>query len=465
MRLPPALLALLAALANAGCGGPPAAARRAEALLVAGDVVGAEALVAAELPRHPREPLLYRVRIGARLLSGDAAGAVAAYRELTTRLGSDESVTLRAFAIATLWQALASPSADARRAAVEAAVALDEEELADPVAALLADNDEVVRASAAAALLTAHPDAPEILALALASDEPAARALAVGALAARLGRHAAADLVAALDDPDASVRRAGVQALVRAGLHERAAALLALAQRDPSGPVRAAALRALADFGAHAEAALPAFADPFLGVRLAAVVLAARSTGAQPDERRAALDRAAAGPDLHLALAAATARARSGDRTTAASVLASALAAGDPTVRVAAAGAAADLVGTDAPRALAGLAVDVDPTVQLAAARALLALGRTDAALPVLTRVLLLAEDALRLDAALLLVRANGDRSPLEPLAHASSPLVRIAAVSALAATRGRVPAALLDALADPSPKVRVAAARGLAAR
>jgi HEAT repeat protein len=96
-----------------------------------------------------------------------------------------------------------------------------EDALAAAVGDLLrTDASEVVRGAAAGLLgLVGRPDVPGILAATLAGPakdaHPYPRSEAAAALARRDGDVARSALVAALDDPDAGVRRAAIEALFR----------------------------------------------------------------------------------------------------------------------------------------------------------------------------------------------------------------------------------------------------------
>src|SRR5262249_57976179 len=94
-----------------------------------------------------------------------------------------------------------APDAAARRAAVETAERHDAAELYDDVTALLGDEDDAVRAAAAGAVLRSHPDAARVLASALSSGSPEARALAVAALGRKIPDLARKEIRAALADP------------------------------------------------------------------------------------------------------------------------------------------------------------------------------------------------------------------------------------------------------------------------
>lgn len=453
------LACLLAALAVA-CGGPPSSAREAQRRLEAGDLSGAEQIVEQELLSYPKEPLLWNVRIRVHLARGDAARAVAAYREWRELRRGHDRGALRAMALSTLWQGMGSPSAEVKIAAIEAAVALDAESLAERVSQLLDDDHEQVKATAAAALLRSHPDAPTILTEALESDDPRARAIAVEALGRKVGRAAREEILSALGDADANVRVAAIGAFAAILEGGDGARLAEMAAKDPDGRVRAAALRALARarWKGAVAVAREALADAYLGARLAAVETLKELAG---QEARAELARLAAGTDPFLALRAGVALARLGDRGPGRAALERALAAEDWTIRAAGLNAAAELAPREQAVALvAPLARDPEPAVRLAAARALERLGRGRDAAAIWAEALAWPDEALRLQAAADLMRAGDPRgrAALEALATTASPATRRQAVASLAAAREPTDGAIA-ALADENGLVRVAAA------
>jgi HEAT repeat protein len=389
----------------------------------------------------------------------DLPGALASYRAWRAQKKQDDHKALRALALQTLYQALRSDAPEVRRAAIEAAWQLDEAELAEPVARLLDDDDDAVRATAAAALIKSHPDAGRVLAETLGSPEADARVIAVRALGDRVGKRAHDDIARALGDKDGRVRAAACQALEHAFRDDDTARLVELAGKDPDGQVRAAALRALTH-ERPAAAAAPARAlltDGYLGARLAAVeALSSKAIDATADLRQLA-----AGTDSFVALRAAAALARRGERDLAAKALDAAIASPEWTVRAAAANATPMIVpAADAAPRLDKLATDADAGVRLAAARAWITLGKLDKATPVLVAALDSSDDGTRLEAAIDLqrIRDTHGAPALDALMGSHDANVRKGAAAALR-DGGAVGDALLALLADPQPEVRVAAA------
>ncbi len=456
---------LCALLAATACATPPPQARAAQERLLAGDLRGAEAAIDEGLVQHPRDSSLWNLRIRVRALRGDNARAVADWREWRQLRGGPDLGALRAIAKLTLWNGTKSDSAEVRVAAIEAAWALDDDELAEPVAHLLDDDDEVVRASAAAALLRSHPDAPAVLNDALKSPEPRARRIAIATLGDKVGAPARADIVDGLADQDASVRTAACVALGRVKNADDAARLVAAA-KDADGNVRAAALRALADVQARAgvDVARAALADSYLGARLAAVELLDHALGA---DARVDLERVAAGADAFSALRAGVALARRGARAPGTAALKTASAAKQWTVRAAAANAVVSIVGKgDAPAYLAAFATDAEPAVRLAAARAYIQADRLVDAARLLGEALLAPDESARLQATIDLQRLSDARAAAawDTLLASAEPGIREQAVAALR-SGGPLADGLVGALADASWKVRIAAAWSVLAR
>ena len=87
-------------------------AQHAVALYETGDYVGAARAAESGLATHPQDEGLWQMRVRAALAQGDAAGIAKAYAAYRAQLGGDDDKELlRDLAIATLGQALASPSA------------------------------------------------------------------------------------------------------------------------------------------------------------------------------------------------------------------------------------------------------------------------------------------------------------------------------------------------------------------
>jgi HEAT repeat protein len=446
-------------LALAAACGPSAAARRAQSLYDQGDYQGAARSADADLAAHPGDAALHRVALRARLAGGDARGAVDGY--LAWRNGQDDDrVALRLLAETTFQQALRSPSNATKVQAIEAIEELEIEALADDVMQRLGDEDDQVQAAAAVAVLHAHPQAPEILAAMLTSDDPAARAIAVRGMAEKIGVHAEDDLRNATRDPDPRVRRAAIGGLAPLDDGETTDVLVQLAQKDPDDGVRAAALHALArgKRGDQRAVASAALGDTSLAVRLAAVDVIAASGDA------AAIHGLLANPDPLIAAQAARAAAKT-DPAGAAAAIDRALADPAPETRAAALNLAVAALGKPAAAERAARAsADAAVPVRLAAARVLASTGHADQAAPIFAAVLASGSPDDQIQAAADLARQGDARgvSSLAELARSADSVPRRRAAALAHLTARRITPGLVTALADPAPEVRVDAARVL---
>ena len=460
MRHAFALLALALCAVTPACAST--AARCAQSAYDRGDYTGAARLADAGLAKEPGDGDLWRVRIRADLARGDARSAVAAYKRWRGGRG-DDADTLRGIAFDTLEQALASPARQVQVQAIQIVEDLMIEDLSQPVAEQMADEDDVVAAAAAVAVLRAYPQAPQVATDMLASEDADARAIAVAGIARKVGLRAVDDLRHAAADPDPRVRRAAVAGLAGAGDPATLDLLRTLAQRDPAGDVRASAILALARTkqAAFAPIASAALADPYLGARLAAVELYAAIGD------RAAVDRLLTGADVAVAIRAARA-ARDRNPTGAAAAIDRGLADAEWTVRAGAVNVLRSVVDDAGALARARRAVaDAELEVRLAAARVLAAAGQRAEAAAVFTAALAAAlapTDPTRVQAAIDLARLDDARgvAALSELAErgATPELRRMAAGGhALAHT---ITPGLVAALGDDSPAVRLEAARAV---
>jgi HEAT repeat protein len=451
-------------LVFAGC---VSRAQHTVALYETGDYAGAARTADAELASHPGDEALWQMRIRAALALGDRPGVAKAYAAYRDRLGGDDDrELLRDLAIATLGQALASPSVKLKVAAIEAVEAAELEPLADQVAQRMRDDDDRVVAAAAVAVLHGAPDAPKAAGDMLRSEDAEARRIAVEGIARKVGKLALADLEAAGGDPDPRVRRAALRWLGQ--LQDAGAAeLLTRHLRDPDEAVRAAAATALARVGAASrELARVALADPALAVRLAGIELLAAA------HARAELAALADDGDPVVATEAAIA---AGGGLPAARALDRAASAAAWATRAGAANLAVRAVGKDAAVVVARkLAGDAELSVRLAAARVLAHAGdrnsrdrnsRDRTAAAAIFAAALASLDH-QLDAAIDLA-ALDDARGITALDHAIGDPERAApARAAAAAAHGaahRITPGLVAALADDSGAVRVEAAAVLA--
>jgi len=90
--------------------GCAAHARPAVALYESGDYAGAARAADRALAAHPGDEALWQMRIRAALALGDGDGVARTYAAYRAQIGQDDRALLRDLAIATLGQALASPS-------------------------------------------------------------------------------------------------------------------------------------------------------------------------------------------------------------------------------------------------------------------------------------------------------------------------------------------------------------------
>ncbi len=445
-------LSLAVSLAlGAGCAGH---ARPSIALYEKGDYAGAARAAEEGLARHPDEDALWGMRIRAALALGDGPAIATAYRAYVERRHEDDDELLRDVAVATLRQALASPSARLQIVAIGAIQDAELHGLADDVAERMGADDDRVAAAAAVAVLRGYPQAPQVASDMLRSEDPEARRIAVEGIARKIGDQAADDLQRAAIDTDARVRRIAIRWLGE--LKVRAAVpVLTRRLRDPDEAVRATTVTALGRLGQGdlAQVATVALADRALAVRLAGLALLVEL------KQTAALTRLAeADPEPLVAAEAALAVARP---ELAARALAAALASEQWTHRAGAANLARRVLGPVQAFELARrLAEDPEVGVRLAAARVLAAGGDRAAAWTMFAHALTSPDHALQAATELAI---QGDPRGLAALdaavvdaAHPAED--RAAAVAAHRSAR-RITPGLVAALADPSGLVRAEAA------
>jgi HEAT repeat protein len=444
---------ILGCLAAAACANH---AHPSVVLYETGDYAGAARVADRELATHPGDEGLWQMRVRAALALGDAPGVAKAYASYRAQLGGDDDKgLLRDLAIATLGQALASPSAKLKIAAIEAVAASEIQELAEQVAQKMSDDDDRVVATAAVAVLRGYGDAPKAASDMMKSEDPEARRIAVDGVGKKVGRLALADLEKAGADSDARVRRAAVRWLGE--LKDRdAVELLTERMHDPDDAVRAVAATALARIGLGnlAELGQLALRDPALPVRLAGITLIVAAH--RPDQLTVLVD----DPDPIVAAEAAIARGGG-----AGPAIERAATAPSWTIRAGAANLAVRGLGTPAALALARrLVADPAVAVRLAAARVLAHGGDRAAAAAVFAAAL---EDLdHRVQAAIDLAEQDDPRGmqALDRLVRdpAHGPLARAAAAAGHRAAHHVTPG-LVAALADDSGAVRVEAAAALA--
>jgi HEAT repeats len=436
-------------------------AQQVVALYETGDYAGAARAADTGLAAHPGDEGLWQMRVRAALAQGDGPGVARTYAAYRGQLGGDDDKPLlRELAIATLGQALASPSVQLKIAAIDAVADAELQDLAEQVAARMADDDDRVVAAAAIAVLHGYPDAPKAAGEMLHSEDPEARRIAADGIGKKVGKLAIADLEQAGADPDPRVRRTALRWLGQLKDVD-AVELLTKRLHDPDDAVRAAAASALARIGIGnlPELGKLALRDRALAVRLAGIELL---VAARLVETQAALTALIDDPDPIVAAEAAIAR---GGGALAAGPIERAASAGEWTIRAGAANLAVRALGTPAALVLARkLAADPELAVRLAAARVLAHGGDRPAAAAIFATALLSPD--LALQAATDLTEQDDARG-LEALDAAVRDPDRGAPARAAAAgahrTARRVTPGLVAALADDSGVVRVEAAAALA--
>ncbi len=429
-------------------------AKHSVALYDKGDYAGAARAADQELATHPDDDGLWGMRIRAALAQGDGDGVARAYGSYMGHREELDKDLLRELAVATLGQALASPSAKLKIAAIDAVEAAELQALADQVAQRLGDDNDRVAASAAIAILHGYPqEAAPVADQLLKSEDADARRIILDGLGKKVGKLAFADLERGGSDSDARVRRVCVRWL---GLLKDPDAVELLTKRthDPDDGVRANAFDALANINiGNLEAfGKQALADKSFAVRSASIGLFVAS------HREEDLVPLTDDADPLIGLAAATALHRP---ELARKAVDRAIASPEWTVRTGAANSLVAALGKEQARATAKQLVgDPDLHVRLAAARVLAHAGDpADAA-----AVFAAAPGDIQAVADLA---ALGDRRGLEGLDGAvrdpkRTPDQRAEAASAHRAAH-RVTPGLVAALADASAIVRVAAAATLA--
>ncbi|MGE0547818.1 MAG: HEAT repeat domain-containing protein [Kofleriaceae bacterium] len=434
-------------------------AKQSIKLYEAGDYAASARAADQGLAAHPGDEGLWQMRVRSAVALGDRDGIATSYASYRTQLGEDDRELMRELAIATLEQALASPSAKLKLAAIETIAAARIERLADAVTMKMDDSDDRVVAAAAIAVLRAHPQAPQIADDMLHSEDPEARRIVVDGIGRKVGAVALRELRLAVADPDPRVRIAAIRWL--GSLKDRDAVELLMRQlRHPDAAVRAVAASSLAKIGIGNLPSLgnQALADQALAVRLAGIELlvAARRT-----EELVALAQHDADPMVALEAAIAANRP-----DLASPVLERAIKSDDWTDRAGAVNSVMRAVGAATATEVARrLVADPDGRVRLAAGRVLAHAGQRDAAIAVF--VAALADPELAIDAASELAELADSRgltaldAGVRDLARGSAQ--RTAAVAAHRSARVITPG-LVAAIADPSSTVRVEAAAVLVA-
>ncbi len=457
-RLASLLTSLAISTTGFGCANH---AKRSVALYEAGDYAGAARAADEGLASHPGDDGLWGMRVRAALAQGDGDGVVkayGAYRAHRPDDAKDDKELLRDLAIATLGQAIASPSAKLKIAAIQAVQAAEIEALAEQVAERMTDEDDRVAAAAAVAVLKAYPQAPQVASDMMQSEEPEARRIALDGVAKKIGKLLAGDLEKAATDKDARVRRVAARWLGQIKDADAVAVLTRHLKADPDESVRAAAATALARIGVGNLESLgtAALKDKALAVRIAAIDLI--EAAKRPDRLQQIAETE---PDPMVAVEAAIALK---SKPLAKQALDKALAADGWTIRAGAANVAQRALGKAAALDLARtLLADKELGVRIAAARVLAHGGDKAAAATVFATALATPEFELQAAGDLA---EQGDARGLDALnlwVHDAkrTPEQRAAAAAAHHGAHTVTPG-LVAALADSSGVVRVEAAAAL---
>lgn len=433
-----------------------------------GDYPAASAAADKSLAAHPKDPTSWRVKIRAAMAQGELAKAAEHYHEWKTLKGAHDRTTYRLMAVSTLWQGLRVPAPEIKTRSIQIVERHEVEKLANAVRDALSDDNDMVAAAAAVALLRSHPAAPGVASDLLRSTNPRVRAMLVKGIGKKVGRISIGDIAPALQDPDASVRRAAVTAMAGWKSKKDTKRLMALAKSDSDGQVRSRALRGLLLRGGDGVATLAraGLDDSYLGARLAALALLEKYALNEALEQAQILLK---GPDLALALRAAVVLQQhdSGGSGAAGDLIARAYASPDWSSRSAAMNTAAEVLSQAEALALAKQALaDVHEEVRIAAARLLIRLGEEALGLEALHKATASDQLGPRLSAATELAR-RGDKKAAEllgRLARTGTPEQRQAALAAHKAA-GVVSDGLIAALGDDNISVRLAAADALLAR
>ncbi len=433
-------------------------AKQSVALYEAGDYAGAAREADAQLARHPDDDALWGMRIRAALAQGDADGVAKAYATYRGKRGSDDKELLRDLSIATLGQALASPSVKLKVAAIEAVQRGEIEQLAEQTAERMTDEDDRVAAAAAVAVLRAYPQAPQVASDMMHSEDPEARRIAIDGVAKKIGKLMVEDLEKAATDKDARVRRVAVRWLGQIKDADAVAVLTRHLKSDPDESVRAAAATALARIGIGNLESLgtAALSDKSLAVKIAAIDLI--EAAKRPDRLQQI---ATSDIDPMVAVEAAIALK---DQRLAQAALDKAMAAEGWTIRAGAANVAVRAVGKEGAIAVAHkLLADKELGVRIAAARVLVHAGDKASADPVFAEAL--GTPDFQLQAAGDLAEQN-DKRGLEALdalvRDAKHTAEQRASAASAHSSAHRVTPGLVAALADSSGVVRVEAAAAL---
>lgn len=450
-----ASLSIALAVALTGCANH---AKQSVSLYEKGDYAGAARAADQGLASHPDDEALWGMRVRAALALGDAEGIAKTYGAYTKKRGGDDKALLKDLAIATLGQALASPSAKLKVAAIQAVQAAEIETLAEQVAERMQDDSDQVAAAAAVAVLRAYPQAPQLASDMMKSEDPEARRIAIDGVAKKIGKLMAEDLERAVTDRDARVRRVAARWLGQIKDADAVAALTRHLKSDPDESVRAASATALARIGVGNLESLgtDALKDKALAVRIAAIDLL--EAAKRPDRLQQV---ATSDTDPMVAVEAAIALE---DKALAKAALDKAVASDGWTLRAGAANVAVRALGKDGAVALAKrLLADKELGVRLAAARVLAHTGDKPAAAAVFVEALGAPDFALSAASDLA---AQGDARGTGALDAMVRDPKRSADQRAAAAAAHRsaheVTPGLVAALADASGVVRVEAAAAI---
>jgi HEAT repeat protein len=210
-----------------------------------GDYEGSRSAAASAIENDKSDNDGWKMKLRAELALGAASEVALTYAKyVEQRSGRDDRELLRELAQATLAQGIKSPAALVRVAAIAGVEQAQLQDLADLVMTALGDDDPRVAATAAIAVMSAHPDAAKIAEVALHSDDPMARRIAVNGIGRKVGMPAIDDIRAAATDREPSVRRVAIRWLGQ--LHDaNSIETLKARLRDKDDAVRGAAASAI----------------------------------------------------------------------------------------------------------------------------------------------------------------------------------------------------------------------------
>ncbi len=454
-------LSLLTCFAlGAGCGSAPKKSQDAVQALRVGDLHKAQERAQQALREHPADRSAWQVRTLALLRLGEASQAAQFYRQWTELLGHQDQGLYRKMAIAVVQMRLQSAASSSTPLAIAIVRKQELHELEQFVRPWMQVSDPRI-ASEASLLFLSEAQGRGAAMQWLDSGSARRRAAMLPTLGAALGEGVRSQVTAALVDEDAGVRWAALSVLASWKTPSDRSVFLRVAVEDESGRVRSRALRALAVYPDPVPAALLAHAltDAYTGVRVAAVDAIAKDSPSAGQRLKELAD----SEDFSVALRASVHLYKVSGQD-ARLLLARAMEAEQWTTRAAALYAAA---GCTSPSQALQLArrgdADEHWEVRLAAAGLAIRLGHRQLGVQWLQQVVLQAPLESKRSAAILLAEQGEENVDkiLSEMSVQGSEAERGAALTAHGAAKV-VSEGLINALADPSPALRLLAAQAL---